>query len=78
MIYTTGVVRPDNWDAGSWAWKNTRTAESAPRPTNNFDANEIVAEIAPQAQDIVVYKQKPSGFHGSNLLATWSCSAATA
>jgi maleamate amidohydrolase len=69
VIYTTGVVRPDNWDAGSWAWKNTRTAESTPRPTNKLDANEIVAEIAPQAQDVVVYKQKPSGFHGSNLLS---------
>jgi maleamate amidohydrolase len=69
VIYTTGVVRPDNWDAGSWAWKNTRTAESAPRPANKLDANEIVAEIAPQPQDIVVHKQKPSGFHGSNLLS---------
>jgi maleamate amidohydrolase len=69
VIYTTGVVRPDNWDAGSWAWKNTRTAESAPRRTNTLDANEIVAEIAPQPQDVVVLKQKPSGFHGSNLLS---------
>jgi maleamate amidohydrolase len=69
VIYTTGVVREDNWDAGSWAWKNTRTAESAPKPTNTRDANEIVHELAPQPQDVVVYKQKPSGFHGSNLLS---------
>ena len=33
------------------------------------DANEIVAEIAPQPQDIVVKKQKPSGFFGSNLIS---------
>ena len=69
VLYTTGVVRPDNWDAGSWAWKNTRTAEAVPRPMNKIDANAIVAEIAPQPQDIVVLKQKPSGFHGSNLLS---------
>jgi len=69
VLYTTGVVRPDNWDAGSWAWKNTRTAEAVPRPTNKIDANAIVAEIAPQPQDVVVLKQKPSGFHGSNLLS---------
>jgi nicotinamidase-related amidase len=25
-------------------------------------------QVAPGAQDIVVYKQKPSGFHGTNLL----------
>ena len=69
VIYTTGQNRADGWDVGSWAWKNTRTDESLPRPTQNLDANEIVAEIAPQPQDIVVYKQKPSGFFGSNLAA---------
>jgi len=69
VIYTTSECRPDNWDAGSWAWKNTRTEESAPRAQGNLDANEIVAEIAPRPQDIVVKKQKPSGFFGSNLLS---------
>jgi nicotinamidase-related amidase len=24
VIYTTGFGRTDNWDAGSWAWKNRR------------------------------------------------------
>ena len=69
VIYTTGESRPDNWDAGSWVWKNSRTEESAPRARGNLDANEIVAEIAPQPQDLVVKKQKPSGFFGSNLLS---------
>lgn len=69
VIYTTGQNRADGWDVGSWAWKNTRTDESLPRPAQNLDANQIVAEIAPQPQDIVVYKQKPSGFFGSNLAA---------
>src|SRR6266568_5015514 len=27
VIYTTGVRRADNWDSGSWSWKNTRTGE---------------------------------------------------
>ena len=27
IIYTTGVRRADNWDSGSWSWKNTRTGE---------------------------------------------------
>jgi maleamate amidohydrolase len=67
VIYTTGVVRPDGWDSGSWAWKNSRTDESVPRPQQNLDANEIVSAIAPGPQDIVVLKQKPSGFFGSNL-----------
>lgn len=66
IIYTTGQVRQDNWDAGSWAWKNARSSESAPQKTV-IDPNMIVAELEPQPQDIVVHKQKPSGFFGSNL-----------
>jgi nicotinamidase-related amidase len=66
VIYTTGVRRDDNWDAGSWSWKNARGSE-APKVTNNVDGNEIVAEIAPSPQDIVILKQKPSGFFGTNM-----------
>ena len=33
----------------------------------NIDGNEIVAMIAPGPRDIVIRKQKPSGFFGSNL-----------
>src|SRR5207245_6843296 len=33
------------------------------------DGNEIVDEIAPEPHDIVVPKQKPSGFFGTNLLS---------
>ena len=27
VIYTTGVRREDNWDSGSWLWKNSRGNE---------------------------------------------------
>ena len=27
VIYTTGVRRTDNWDNGSWGWKNSRSEE---------------------------------------------------
>ena len=27
VIYTTGVRRDDNWDSGSWLWKNARGNE---------------------------------------------------
>jgi nicotinamidase-related amidase len=33
------------------------------------DGNTIVPEIAPGPDDLVVYKQKPSAFHGTNLLS---------
>jgi maleamate amidohydrolase len=69
VIYTTGTRRGDLWDSGSWAWKNNRSAEDVGSKTvvSNFDGNEIMAEIAPGPRDIVVYKQKPSGFFGTNM-----------
>ncbi|MEJ1158416.1 isochorismatase family protein [Prosthecomicrobium sp. N25] len=74
VIYTTGVVREDKWDIGSWGFKNSRVSEdaataSAKARVNLPDGNEIVSDIAPEPQDIVVLKQKPSGFYGTNLLA---------
>ena len=66
VIYTTGVRRDDNWDNGSWRFKNaapTRT-DGAPTPTRRQRNH---AEIAPGPQDIVISKQKPSGFYGTNL-----------
>ncbi|MCR0981900.1 isochorismatase family protein [Roseomonas populi] len=69
VIYTTGESRADGWDLGSWAWKNTRTGDTLPAWRPERDPNEIVAPIAPQPQDIVIRKQKPSAFFGTNLPA---------
>jgi nicotinamidase-related amidase len=69
VIYTTGEGRPDKWDRGSWAWKSTRSDEAGGGLGSNLDGNEIVAMIAPGPRDIVIKKQKPSGFFGSNLAA---------
>jgi maleamate amidohydrolase len=66
VIYTTGGGRDDGWDAGSWRWKNTRSKEDVQRP-RTIDGNEIVEPLRPASQDIVVRKQKPSGFFGTNL-----------
>jgi nicotinamidase-related amidase len=68
VVYTTGERRADNWDAGSWRWKSTR-GEEASRADNDLDGNEIVAMIAPGPKDIVIRKQKPSGFFGTNLIS---------
>src|SRR5229473_662195 len=68
VIYTTGVRREDNWDSESWTWKNGRSDEDmTSKPATNVDGNDIVAEIAPAPQDIVVLKEKPSGFFGTNM-----------
>jgi len=67
VLYTTGVRREDNWDSGSWAWKNARNDEDRQAIVTNLDGNEIVTPIAPGPRDIVVLKQKPSGFFGTNM-----------
>ncbi len=68
VIYTTGVRRADNWDSGSWSWKNGHSGEDETvRPGTYVDGNDIVAAIAPGPRDIVVFKQKPSGFFGTNM-----------
>src|SRR5438067_2057969 len=67
VIYTTGEGRADKWDRGSGGWKSSRAGEAAGTAHPEFDGNEIVAMIAPGPKDIVVKKQKPSGFFGSNL-----------
>ncbi|PPR78264.1 MAG: N-carbamoylsarcosine amidase [Alphaproteobacteria bacterium MarineAlpha2_Bin1] len=67
IIYTTGEVRNDKWDRGSWAWKNKRTSSGKIKRNNNFDPNDIINDIKPESQDIIIKKLKPSGFYGTNL-----------
>ncbi len=69
VIYTTGEGRPDKWDRGSWGWKSSGGVAAARNEPPPRDGNEIVQMIAPAPQDIVIKKQKPSGFFGSSLAA---------
>ena len=70
VIYTTGEFRDDGWDAGGWAWKNSRTDEDTAPPPSGFnrDGNDIMDEIAPGPKDVVIRKLKPSAFNGTNLM----------
>jgi len=67
VIYTTGIRRPDNWDSGSWSWKNSRTRERVITRGTNLPGDTIVPDIAPMPGDIVIQKQKPSAFFGTPL-----------
>ena len=74
VIYTTGTVRDDGWDKGSWAWKSSRTKEdvstAAPEARDtNRNGNDIMDDIAPAPQDIVIRKLKPSAFFGTPLMS---------
>src|SRR5207247_11096842 len=46
VIYTTGVRRPDNWDAGGWAWKDSRT-EASPLVPGTESAGEDSVDAVP-------------------------------
>jgi maleamate amidohydrolase len=65
VIYTTSIRRADNWDAGSWSWKNVRSGER-PKETN-LPGDEIMPQIAPGPRDLLIRKQKPSAFFGTPL-----------
>ena len=65
IIYTTSQRRADNWDAGSWAWKNVRSGEQ-PAETN-LPPDEIMPQITPGPRDLIIRKQKPSAFFSTPL-----------
>jgi maleamate amidohydrolase len=63
VFYTRALPRrTDLLDRGRWAGKNSRVGGEP------ADADEIVADIAPRATDVVIRKAKPSAFHGTPLL----------
>ena len=70
VIYTTGAYRKDGWDAGSWLWKVGRMTEQQKADrAQGIDGDEIVHAIAPGPKDIVIHKQKPSGFSSTEMVA---------
>ena len=69
VIYSTGTRRDDDWDRGSWNWKNSRAAERPRTQASGQDGNTIVPDLAPQPEDIVIEKLKPSVFFGTPLLS---------
>ena len=52
VIYTTGVRRADNWDSGSWSWKNSRTGERPLVAQTERDGNEIEKIVLENAYHI--------------------------
>lgn len=68
IIYTTGAERPD---LGKFGAAPLKRMFAAPNPTlhNLRDGNDIVDEIAPGPDDIVIHKTKPSAFFGTPLVS---------
>jgi hypothetical protein len=51
----------------NWAFCGERPEPILESITDNIDGNEIATMIAPGPRDIVIKKQKPSGFFATNL-----------
>src|SRR6516225_10312749 len=51
IFYTGMDRRPDGFDQGAWNWKSHRAAEAT--DVKGSLGNEIVAEVAPQPQDVL-------------------------
>jgi maleamate amidohydrolase len=66
VLYSTNSRRPDGWDCTSRKWKNHRALEAYEQ---EMRGNRIVDEVAPQPEDIVIVKAKPSVFFGTPLLS---------
>jgi nicotinamidase-related amidase len=70
VIYSTGLDRrPDGWGRGRWGEKNTRAGSDPKAVEIAAYGNTILPTIAPQPQDIVIKKAKPSVFFGTLLNA---------
>ncbi|WP_329379434.1 isochorismatase family protein [Streptomyces sp. NBC_01716] len=67
VIYTTNPRRPDGFDLGVWTSKSTRSNDAV--DVNGHMGNRIVAEVAPEADDILIEKRKPSAFFGTPLMS---------
>lgn len=66
IFYTGMDRRPDGFDQGSWNWKSHRSGDAT--DVIGHHGNEIVAEVAPEPQDVYFVKRKPSAFLGTPLL----------
>lgn len=62
VVYSAGFSELGARGVGLWAAKHPRAADAP------ADANEIVAEIAPAPDDLLLPKTKPSLFHGTPLV----------
>jgi maleamate amidohydrolase len=67
IFYSTAPAQRTALMAGRWHGKNSRGVEDFHSQAQ--DGNDIVREIAPQAGDMVILKDKPSVFFGTPLMS---------
>jgi maleamate amidohydrolase len=66
VFYSTNARSSSGLESGSWRWTSQRELED---PEREAKGNTVVAEIAPTADDMTIYKTKPSMFFGTPFLS---------
>jgi nicotinamidase-related amidase len=69
VIYTTGYVFKTDSERGAWIYRFTEEQREMVSSFDNESLHEIVDEIAPKSNEVVIRKAKPSGFFGTQLLS---------
>lgn len=67
VFFTTDARRRDGIDAGQWAAKNARALEEP--ALEGSEGTQIVREVAPLAEEVIIFKKKPSAFFGTPLIS---------
>ena len=67
IIYTTGYVFKSDAESGAWLYRFPPELRHRVSAMDSPDLHEIVADIAPQENDLVILKEKPSAFFGTQL-----------
>lgn len=67
VAYTTNPRREDGLDLGVWTLKSHRSDDEV--DVMGHKGNDIVAEVAPDPDDIFIEKRKPSAFFGTPLMS---------
>jgi nicotinamidase-related amidase len=69
VIYTTGYVFKTDSERGAWMYRFTDEQREMVSSFDNESLHQIVEQIAPQDNEVVILKAKPSGFFGTQLLS---------
>jgi nicotinamidase-related amidase len=67
IIYTTGYVFRSEAESGAWMYRFPQELRHRVSAMDSPELHEIVADIAPREEDLVILKEKPSAFFGTQL-----------
>jgi len=67
IIYTTGYVFRSAAESGAWMYRFPPEQRHRVAAMDSAELHEIVSDIAPRENDLVILKEKPSAFFGTQL-----------